>query len=125
MEALPISPTKANAQPATAPVSVGLGELFQALLRENTLRLDRTWPGPNALTPLWNGMRGGWHAATGAVRSFRTKLSGRPGAYEGLWELVLRTYDALQNGGPPPIGRDQIDAANRLVGDMLAGLEAT
>jgi len=89
-------------------------------LFENTLRLDRVWPGPSPLTPLWNGLRGGWSEATGGVRSLWSKLSGRPGACEGVWQLVRRTHTALQQGGPPPISLDQIDGVNRLVRDLLA-----
>jgi predicted dehydrogenase len=89
-------------------------------LFENTLRLDRVWPGPNPLTPLWNGLRGGWSEAAGGVRSLWSKLSGRPGACEGVWQLIRRTYTALQQGEPPPIGLDQIDGVNRLVRDLLA-----
>jgi predicted dehydrogenase len=89
-------------------------------LFENTLRLDRVRPGPSPLTPFWNGLRGGWSEAAGGVQSLWSKLSGRPGACEGVWQLIRRTYTALQRGEPPPIGLEQIDGTNRLVRDLLA-----
>ena len=93
-------------------------------LFENTLRLDRVWPGPSPLTPLWNGLRGGWSEATGSVRSLWSKLSGRPGACEGVWQLIRLTHTALQQGASPPISLDQIDGVNRLVRDLLAERDA-
>ena len=115
----------ANAQPNGFFVRVyGTKMLAHMNLFENTLRLDRTWRRANALTPLRNGLRGSWSDATGAVRSFKSKLSGGSGASEGVRELVRRTHTALCTSGSPPIGLDQIDGTNRLVHDLLSGLDA-
>ncbi|MDJ0787925.1 MAG: Gfo/Idh/MocA family oxidoreductase [Myxococcota bacterium] len=91
-------------------------------LFENTLRLDRVWPGPSPLTPLWNGLSAAFSEARGSLGSLVTKLSGKPGATAGVWELVRRTQEALRRGGDPPISLDDIDGVNRLVRDLLAEL---
>ena len=56
-----------------------------------------------------------------ALGSLRRKLSGGPGAYEGLWELLARTYHALGSGAEPPITSRQMIEVNRLVEDLKAG----
>ena len=94
-------------------------------LFENTLRLDRVRPGPSPLTPFWNGLRGGWSEAVGGVQSLLSKLSGGPGACEGVWLLIRSMHDALQQGTAPPIDLDQIDGANRLIRDLLAKRAST
>ena len=43
-----------------------------------------------------------------AVRGLLTKLSGGAGSYEGLEELVRRTYRALAESTPPPVTPDQM-----------------
>jgi hypothetical protein len=48
------------------------------------------------------------------------KLSGAPGAYAGLWELIARTYEAIGSGGSPPVWPADIRAVNRLVADLTA-----
>ena len=50
-----------------------------------------------------------------AVRSLLRKFSGGPGAYDGLWELLARTYRALAEGGPLPVPARQVLEVNRLM----------
>lgn len=94
-------------------------------LFEGSLALQQSWPGNSALTPLLNGVAGGWTSGADAVRSLWCKLSGRPVVYQGLRELVMRVYAALRAGEPAPIPIEQIDAVNRLVEELTAELKAT
>lgn len=91
-------------------------------LFEGTLALQQRWPGNSALTPLLNGVTGGWRSAADALGSLRCKLSGRPAVYEGVRELIARLYGALRTGEPAPIPVEHIDAVNRLVEDLTAEL---
>ena len=74
--------------------------------------------GPRPLTPLFNGWREAKDVRHASVAGLVRKLSGGPGAYEGLWELLRRTYDALGSGAEPPVSMRQIDDVNRLVADL-------
>jgi len=75
-------------------------------------------PGP--LVPLVNGVSGGGREAAGAVGGLLRKLSGGPGAYEGLWALVAAFHAALRDGTPPPVTpRDVLE-----VNDLVARVEA-
>ena len=51
----------------------------------------------------------------GAFGSLARKLSGGPGSYEGLWELLAGTYRALGNGSEPPVSARQVIEVNNLV----------
>ena len=55
-----------------------------------------------------------------AVGGLWGKLSGAPGAYAGLWELIALTYGAIESGGAPPVWPADIRAVNRLVADLAA-----
>ena len=87
-------------------------------LFEPRLTIDRTRSGLRPLTPLINGWREAKDVRHAAVGGLVRKLSGGPGAYEGLWELLRRTYDALGSGAEPPVSMRQIDDVNRLVADL-------
>ena len=41
--------------------------------------------------------------------------AGGPGAYEGQWELLRRTYESLAEGAPSPIPVQTIEEVNRLL----------
>ena len=116
----------AHAQPDGFWVTVyGTRMTASMSLFEGSLLLQRRWPGASALTPLMNGLAGGWSRGAGALRSLAAKLAGRPEGYEGLQELVRRFYAALRAGGPPPIGVEQIDDVFRIVEDLTAGIPGT
>jgi predicted dehydrogenase len=109
----------ANTQPDSFSLRV-YGEKMQAVasLFETRLTIDRLRGGPKPLTPLFNGLRESRDVRRSAFSSLKRKLSGGPGAYEGLWELLSRTYQALNSGGVPPITTRQIVEVNRLVNDL-------
>jgi predicted dehydrogenase len=93
------------------------GTQMQAVanLFETRLTIDRLRGGPKPLRPLWNGLAEAGAVRRSAFSSLARKLSGGPGAYEGLWELLGRTYRALQSGTEPPIGARQVVEVNTLV----------
>ena len=114
----------AGAQPDGFTVRVfGTRRTATLNLFEGSLTVQRRWPGNSALTPLLNGVIGGWAGAADAARSLRAKLAGRPESYRGLHALIGRTYAALRAGDPPPIGIEQIDAVQRLIDDLTAELK--
>ncbi len=96
------------------------GERMQAVanLFETRLTVDRLRGGPKPLRPLVNGLREARDVRRAAFGSLRRKLSGGPGAYEGLWELIARTYRALLERREPPVPARQILEVNRLVADL-------
>jgi predicted dehydrogenase len=77
------------------------GERMQAAanLFEKRLTFDSVRGGPKPLQPLRSGL----------------KFGAGPGAYEGLWDLVRRTYRALGDGGALPVPEQQLLEVNRLV----------
>ena len=86
-----------------------------ANLFETRLTVDRLRGGPKPLRPTFNGLAEARDVRRAAFGSLTRKLSGGPGAYEGLWELLGRTYQAFQNGGVPPVTPAQVVEVNRLV----------
>lgn len=93
----------------------------EANLFEPRLTLERVRSAPAPLFPILNGI--GEIAAVGrsAVSGLWGKLSGAPGGYAGLWELIALTYGSLALGTAPPIAPDDIRAVHRLVADIAAG----
>jgi predicted dehydrogenase len=86
--------------------------------------LDQMWHIPRPLIPLVNGMSEAWGTGRGALSGFLGKLSGGPGAYEGLWTLLQRSYVAVATGVAPPVSLEQVLGVNLLVAALLpdAGL---
>jgi predicted dehydrogenase len=109
----------ANTQPDAFWLRV-YGEKMQAVanLFETRLTIDRNRAGPKPLTPLFNALSESRDVRRAALGGLRRKLSGGPGAYEGLWDLLRRTYRALGSGAEPPITSRQIVEVNRLVDDL-------
>ena len=109
----------ANTQPDAFWLRV-YGEKMQAVanLFETRLTVDRLRGGPKPLVPLINGLHESRDVRRSALGSLRRKLSGGPGAYEGLWDLLARTYQALGTGSEMPVTRRQIVEVNRLVSDL-------
>jgi predicted dehydrogenase len=91
---------------------------MSATLFEPRLVTARLYPLPRPLHPVVNGLAEAGVAARGAVGGLVGKLSGGPGAYEGLWTLIARSYEALDAGGTPPVTHEQIRAVHRLVADV-------
>jgi predicted dehydrogenase len=109
----------ANTQPDAFWLRV-YGEKGQAVanLFETRLTFDILRGGSKPLRPLLNGLREGRDVRHAAVSGLWRKLSGGPGAYEGLWKLIDGTYLALSFGGEPPVPRRQVFEVNRLVADL-------
>ena len=109
----------ANTQPDAFWLRV-YGEKMQAVanLFETRLTIDRAGGGPKPLRPLFNGLREARDVRRAALGGLKRKLSGGPGAYEGLWDLLARTYRALGAGSEPPITPRQIIEVNHLVDDL-------
>lgn len=113
----------ANTQPDAFWLRV-YGEKMQATanLFETRLTIDRLRPGPKPLMPLFNGLREARDVRAAAIGSLWRKLSGGPGAYEGLWDLLARTYRAIGSGAEMPITTRQVVEVNRLVDDLKRGV---
>ena len=96
------------------------GTLMRAAanLFEPRLTLERLHRGPRPLNPLLNQLGESREAARAAVAGVVRKLSGGPGAYEGLWELLAQTYRALARGAEPPVSLVQVEEVNRLAADI-------
>jgi len=99
------------------------GERMQASanLFETRLTWDRTRGGAKPLRSTWNGLEESRAVFRAAFATLWRKLSGGPGAYEGLWELLARSYEAIRSGSPPPVSPEQILAVNRLVEALRPG----
>ncbi len=92
----------ANAQPATAPVSVGLGELFQALLRENTLRLDTR----ASILPSVSATREAFEPGPDAGRGPRPSAAVEPQSRARNTDTRSRADDAEPAANPRPAGHE-------------------
>lgn len=93
------------------------GERMQASanLFESRLFFDRVRPGPRPLRPVLNGLEEARVVRRAALGGLARKFTGGPGAYEGLWELLARTYRALAAGRELPVPTPQVLEVNRLV----------
>ena len=93
------------------------GERMQATanLFETRVTFEGVRPGPKPLQPLLNGLEEGKAIRRAAVGTLARKFRGGPGAYEGLYELLARTYRALADGSALPIPPQQVLDVNRLV----------
>jgi hypothetical protein len=80
--------------------------------------------GPKPLMPIRNMLRRGCSEWSNAARSLARKLSGGPGPYEGMWELIHRFYANLERGAEPPVSIRQILAVNTLYHDILRQVPA-
>jgi predicted dehydrogenase len=109
----------ANTQPDAFWLRV-YGEKMQAVanLFETRLTIDRVIGGLKPLRPLFNGLREARDVRRAALGGLTRKLSGGPGAYEGLWDLLAQTYRAIGAGSEPPITPRQIIEVNHLVDDL-------
>jgi predicted dehydrogenase len=84
-------------------------------LFETRLTFDRLRPGPKPLRPLLNGLEEGRSIRRSAIATLMRKFTGGPGSYDGLFELVARSYRALGDGSPLPVQPQQVLEVNRLV----------
>jgi len=105
-----------NAQPDGFWVRVsGTKAYIEANLYEPPrLTLRRLRSGEPALTRLVDGIVEARDVLKGSIAGFWRKLGGISN-YDGLPELIARTYLAVERGEPPPIDLDEIDAVACLV----------
>jgi predicted dehydrogenase len=87
----------------------------EAHLFEPRIICERLLGGPKPLQPLGNGLLRARDEFRCAFASIRRKLGGGPGVYEGLWELLRRTYECITHGSSGPISLEEIKAVNTLV----------
>ncbi len=92
--------------------------LATANLFETRLTFNRLREGPPPLMSLNNGLDEGKDIRRAARGTLWRKFKGGPGPYEGLFEIVKRTYKALGDGSPMPVTTQQVLEVNRLVEDL-------
>lgn len=85
-----------------------------ANLFETRLTFDGPVNVPKPLRPMVSGLREGKSIRRAAVGTLLRKFKG-PGAYEGLWELLGRTYRALGDGSALPVTAAHVLEVNQLV----------
>jgi predicted dehydrogenase len=92
------------------------GEKMQAAanLFETRLTFDGPREVPKPLRPFFSGLEEGKTIRRAALTTLLRKFKG-PGAYEGLWELLARTYRALADGSALPVTASQVLEVNRMV----------
>jgi predicted dehydrogenase len=92
------------------------GERMQATanLFETRLTFDGPRHVPKPLRPFFSGLEEGKAIRRAALATLLRKFKG-PGAYEGLWELLARTYQALADGSALPVTATHVLEVNRMV----------
>jgi predicted dehydrogenase len=110
----------AHAQPDVFQVRV-LAERMRATagLFTPKLTVERVRAMPRPLVTAINSLVESHEALKSAFNGLWIKVSGGPGSYEGLWELLHRFYSAAMNHGDPPVARQTIAEVNALVWDII------
>ncbi len=92
------------------------GERMQATanLWETRLTFDGPRNVPKPLRPFFSALDEGKTIRRAALSTLLRKFKG-PGAYEGLWELLARTYRALADGSAPPVAARHVLEVNRMI----------
>lgn len=92
------------------------GERMQATanLFETRLTFDGPRNVPKPLRPFFSGLEEGNAIRRAALATLLRKFKG-PGAYEGLWELLARTYRALGEESTLPVTVSDVLEVNRIV----------
>jgi predicted dehydrogenase len=98
------------------------GERMQATanLFETRLTFDGPRNVPKPLRPFFSGLEEGTSIRRAALATLLRKFKG-PGAYEGLWELLSRTYGALADGSALPVTANDLLEVNRMVEVLKPG----
>jgi predicted dehydrogenase len=73
---------------------------------------------PKPLIPLVNALEEAKVIRRSAWHLLWRKLSGGPGAYDGLWLLIRRVYESVASEQPSPISLDDMFEVNRLVDEI-------
>jgi predicted dehydrogenase len=95
--------------------------LASANLFEKRFTTERIREGPKPLQPLRNGLDEGRAIRKAARATLWRKFRGGPGSYDGLYELIARTYGSLAAGASPPVTAQQVLEVNRLVDALKPG----
>lgn len=92
------------------------GERMQATTNLFETRLTFSGPRnvPKPLRPFFDGLEEGKRIRRAAVGTLLRKFKG-PGSYEGLWEMLARTYRSLGDGSKLPVTAEDVLEVNRLV----------
>jgi len=92
------------------------GEKMQATanLFETRLTFDGPRNVPKPLRPFVSGLAEGKAIRRAALTTLLRKFKG-PGAYQGLWELLGRTYQALADRSALPVTTSDVLEVNRMV----------
>jgi predicted dehydrogenase len=92
------------------------GERMQATanLFETRLTFDGPRNVPKPLRPFFSGLEEGRTIRRAALSTLLRKFKG-PGAYEGLWELLARTYRALADRSALPVTGNHVLEVNRMI----------
>jgi predicted dehydrogenase len=92
------------------------GERMQAAanLWETRLTFDGPRNVPKPLRPFFSGLEEGKAIRRAALATLLRKFKG-PGSYEGLWDLLARTYRAIAEGSAPPVTANEVLEVNRMV----------
>jgi predicted dehydrogenase len=85
-----------------------------ANLFETRLTFDGPRNVPKPLRPFFSGLEEGRTIRRAAVATLLRKFKG-PGGYEGLWDLLGRTYRALADGSVLPVTANHVLEVNRMV----------
>jgi predicted dehydrogenase len=93
----------------------GTANLFETRL---TFNGPRNVPKP--LRPFFSGLEEGKTVRRAALSTLLRKFKD-PGAYEGLWELLARTYRALADGSALPVTATHVLEVNRMVEALKPG----
>ena len=88
-------------------------DIFENRLTRATLR-----DVPKPLIPLFNALDEARVIRRSAWRLLWRKLSGGPGAYEGLWQLIRHVYESVSADLPSPISLEDMGEVNRLVDEL-------
>lgn len=109
-----------NAQPDQFAIRVfGTRGQAEAHLFEPRFTSEFASPKMKPLAPLRNCVRVASESLCGGLRSIVRKLSGGPGSYDGLWELLQQFYSSLESGHDVPVNHMQIREVNRIVHTIL------
>jgi predicted dehydrogenase len=92
------------------------GEQMQATanLFETRLTFDGPRNVPKPLRPFFSGLEEARTIRRAAATTLLRKFKG-PGAYEGLWHLIARTYRALSEQSIPPVSARDVLEVNEMV----------
>ncbi len=111
----------AHAQPEMLWVRVnGTRMRATADLYDGNLIINRLDDGPRPIARLRDRLREARDVRRAARRNLLGKFATGPGTYAGLWNLLARTYQAVESGTEPPISMRQIAEVNDLVTALTA-----